>query len=60
MLLSAAETCFGWLQPPRLIDEDEALARAWSRMFSPDEEDEEPLPTARTEIETLESARAPA
>ena len=58
MLLSAAETCFGWLQPPRLIDEDEALARAWSRLFPPDEEDEEPLPTARTEIETLESARA--
>ena len=58
MLLRAAETCFGWLQPPPPFDEDEALARAWSRLFSPDEEDEEPLPTARTEIETLESARA--
>ena len=52
------QTCFGWLQPPPPFDEDEALARAWSRLFSPDEEDEEPLPTARTEIETLESARA--
>jgi len=58
MLLSAAETCFGWLQPPPLTDEDEALARAWSRLFPPDEEDEEPLPTARNEIETLDSARA--